>query len=398
MRRPIAGVYAAIGRSDRDTDVRHDVWTAGHKESVLTPLLYRMGHFCARHPVWVLAVWLVVALTILGVARIVGQETNDDLSLPGTDSQAASDLLRDKFPDRANGSGPIAFRAPAGAKLSDTRYKKPIEQVTSAYGKDSAVTHAVGPFSEQGADQLNKKRTIGYISLNLKDSPSELSIEEAQRIISLDRPLEKAGLDPAAGGYLGQKVSKPSTHVSEVVGLTAAVFILLFTFGTAIAMGIPILTAILGLSAGLGIIALISHTVEVPTSAPTLATMIGLGVGIDYALFIVTRHRSQLAEGMEPRESVARATATAGGAKRRHSQGDQGRADGRGRRWDDRKLHRPGEPDLEQAAPGDRDRVRTLVLLAPARFPLAVGLAQGGGDESILHSRGLRRRDLRLQP
>jgi putative drug exporter of the RND superfamily len=280
----------------------------------LTPLLYRMGHFCARHPVWVLAVWLVVALTIVGVARIVGQETNDDLSLPGTDSQAASDLLRDKFPDQANGSVPIAFRAPAGAKLSDTRYKKPIEQVTSAYGKDSAVNHTVGPFSEQGADQLNKKRTIGYISLNLKDSPSELSIEEAQRIISLDRPLEKAGLNPAAGGYLGQKVSKPSTHLSEVIGLTAAVLILLLTFGTAIAMGIPILTAILGLSVGLGVIAFLSHTVEVPTSAPTLATMIGLGVGIDYALFIVTRHRSQLAEGMEPRESVARATATAGGA------------------------------------------------------------------------------------
>jgi putative drug exporter of the RND superfamily len=280
----------------------------------LTPLLYRLGHFCARHPVSVLVVWLAVALAIVCVARTVGQETNDNLSLPGTDSQAASNLLGDKFPDQANGSVPIAFRAPSGARLSDTKYKKPIERVTKAYSKDPAITQAVGPFGEEGGDQLNKKHTIGYISLNLKDSPSELSIEEAQRIISLDRPLEKAGLDPAAGGYLGQKVSKPSTHVSEVVGLTAAVFILLFTFGTAIAMGIPILTAILGLSAGLGIIALISHTVEVPTSAPTLATMIGLGVGIDYALFIVTRHRSQLAEGMEPRESVARATATAGGA------------------------------------------------------------------------------------
>jgi putative drug exporter of the RND superfamily len=280
----------------------------------LTPLLYRLGHFCARHPVSVLVVWLAVALAIVCVARTVGQETNDNLSLPGTDSQAASNLLGDKFPDQASGLVPIAFRGPSGARLSDTKYKKPIERVTKAYSKDPAITQAVGPFGEEGGDQLNKKHTIGYISLNLKDSPSELSIEEAQRIISLDRPLEKAGLDPAAGGYLGQKVSKPSTHVSEVVGLTAAVFILLFTFGTAIAMGIPILTAILGLSAGLGIIALISHTVEVPTSAPTLATMIGLGVGIDYALFIVTRHRSQLAEGMQPRESVARATATAGGA------------------------------------------------------------------------------------
>ncbi|MDQ3252203.1 MAG: MMPL family transporter, partial [Actinomycetota bacterium] len=261
----------------------------------MTPLLYRLGHFCARHPVWVLAVWVVIALVVVGVARSVGQETNDNVKLPGTDSQAASDLLSSKFPDQANGSVPIAFRAPEGAKLSASKYKKPIQRVTKAYSKDPAITQAVGPFDGQGGSQLNKKHTIGYISLNLKDSPSELSIEEAQRIIRLDQPLDKAGLNPAAGGYLGQKVSKPSTHVSEVVGLTAAVFILLFTFGTAIAMGIPILTAILGLSVGLGIITFLSHSVEVPTSAPTLATMIGLGVGIDYALFIVTRHRDNLA-------------------------------------------------------------------------------------------------------
>jgi uncharacterized membrane protein YdfJ with MMPL/SSD domain len=106
----------------------------------LTPLLYRLGHFCACHPARVLAVWLVVALAIVGVARSVGQETNDDLSPPRTDSQAASDLLGDKFPDQANGSVPIAFRAPTDAKLSDTKYKKPIKQVTKAYGKDPAVT------------------------------------------------------------------------------------------------------------------------------------------------------------------------------------------------------------------------------------------------------------------
>jgi hypothetical protein len=86
----------------------------------------------------------VVALAIVSVARSVGQETNDDLSLRGTDSQATSDLLGDKFPDQANGSVPIAFRAPAGAKLSDTEYKKPIERVTKAYGKDPAVTQAIG--------------------------------------------------------------------------------------------------------------------------------------------------------------------------------------------------------------------------------------------------------------
>ena len=280
----------------------------------MTPLLYRLGRFCAGRSILVLAVWVVIALSVVIVAKSVGQQTNDDLRLPGTDSQAATNLLSDKFPDQANGTVPIALRAPEGQKLSDKKYKKPIQRVTKAYSKDPAVTKAVGPFGDQAGSQLNKRKTIGYISLNLQDSSSQLNIEEAQKIIDVAKPLEKAGLNPAAGGYLGQKVSKPSTQLSVIVGLVAAVVILLFTFGTAIAMGIPILTAILGLSVGLGIIAFLSYSVEVPTSAPTLATMIGLGVGIDYALFIVTRHRSQLAEGMEPRESVARATATSGGA------------------------------------------------------------------------------------
>jgi hypothetical protein len=87
-----------------------------------------------------------------------------DSSLPGTDSQAANNLLGDKFPDQANGSVPIAFRAPSGAKLSDDKYQKPIERVTRAYSKDPAVTQAVDPYEEQGGDQLNKKHTIGYIS------------------------------------------------------------------------------------------------------------------------------------------------------------------------------------------------------------------------------------------
>ena len=280
----------------------------------MTPLLYRLGHFCARRSVLVLAAWVVVAISVIVVAKSVGQDTNDDLRLPGTDSQNATNLLSDKFPKQANGSVPIAFRAPEGQKLSDLKYKKPIQRVVKAYSKDPTITKVTGPFSEQGASQLNKKRTIGYISLNLEDSSSELNPEKAQRIIDVAQPLDKAGLKPAAGGYLGQKVSKPSTQLSVIVGLVAAVIILLYTFGTAIAMGIPIITAIIGLSIGLGIVTFLGHAVEVPTSAPTLAIMIGLGVGIDYALFIVTRHRSQLADGMEPRESVARATATSGGA------------------------------------------------------------------------------------
>ena len=101
----------------------------------MTPLLYWLGRFCTRHRVVVIVVWLAVALAVVGVARSVGQETNDNLTLPGTDSQAATNLLSDKFPDQANGSVPIALRAPEGHKLSDLKYKKPIQRVVKAYSK-----------------------------------------------------------------------------------------------------------------------------------------------------------------------------------------------------------------------------------------------------------------------
>ncbi|MGF1471326.1 MAG: MMPL family transporter, partial [Rubrobacteraceae bacterium] len=279
----------------------------------MTAALYRLGRFCANHPGRVILVWLLAVAVIGAFALLIGQQTSNQLTLPGTDSQRASNLLQNNFPDEANGSVPVAFRAPKGEKLTDSRYKKPIENVTKAYSNHPGVAKVTGPFDQEGSDQLNKQETIGYISLNLKDGQGQLDDGTARSIIAVDRPLEKAGLDPAAGGYLGQEVSRPSTHPSEITGLIAAMIILLFTFGTVVAMGLPIVTAILGLGAGLGIVTLLSNVLTVPTAAPALATMIGLGVGIDYALFIVTRYRDQLAEGLEAKESAARATPTGGG-------------------------------------------------------------------------------------
>src|SRR4029079_235749 len=115
---------------------------------------------------------------------------------------------------------------------------------------------------------------------------------------------ERAGIDTSAGGYLGQQASSPSTHASEALGILAPMVILLFTVGTAVAMAMPITTAILGVVIGLCAIALGGHAIEIPSVAPTLGTMIGLGVGIDYALFIVTRHRRGLHDGIQPDESA----------------------------------------------------------------------------------------------
>jgi putative drug exporter of the RND superfamily len=278
----------------------------------MTPLLYRLGQSCVRHRRVVLALWLVVFALLAVAARTVGSDLNDNLTLPGTDSQRATDLLTAKFPSQANGTNPVVLRAPAGAKLTDSKYKQPIDDTVAALKKDPDVRDATNPLDSQTL--LAKNQATGYIALNLRASPSDLTRDDAQRIVDEADPARDAGLDVGFGGYVGQKVSKPETHSSEIVGLAMAVLVLLLTFGTVVAMGLPIVTAIVGLVSGLSIVTLISHIAEVPTVAPTLATMIGLGVGIDYALFIVTRHQQQRRDGMATEESIARATATSGGA------------------------------------------------------------------------------------
>jgi RND superfamily putative drug exporter len=278
----------------------------------MTPLLYSLGRSCLRHRRIVLAVWLVIFAALGVAARTVGPDLNDNLTLPGTDSQRATDLLNAKFPSQANGTNPVVLRAPAGGTLADAKYKQPIDATVAALKQDPDVRDATSPLDNPSL--LAKDKRTGYIALNLRASPSDLTRDDANRIIDLADPARAAGLDVSFGGYVGQKVSKPETHSSEVVGLTMAVLVLLLTFGTAVAMGLPIVTAIVGLVSGLSIITLLGHVVEVPTVAPTLATMIGLGVGIDYALFIITRHQQQRRDGMDTNESIARATATSGGA------------------------------------------------------------------------------------
>jgi RND superfamily putative drug exporter len=280
----------------------------------VTRLLYGLGHVCIRRRWLVLGVWLLVFAVLAVAARSFGPDLNDNLTLPGSDSQKATDLLSERFPSQANGTNPVVLKAPKGAELTDSKFKQPIDDTIAAFKKDPDVRDATSPLSSEGKDILGKDKQIGYVALNLRASPSELTTDDAERIVAEADPARDAGLSVSFGGYLGQKVSKPETHSSEAVGLAMAVIVLLLTFGTVVAMGLPIVTAIIGLVSGLSVITLLSQVVEVPTVAPTLATMIGLGVGIDYALFIVTRYQAHRRAGMATRESIARASATSGGA------------------------------------------------------------------------------------
>jgi RND superfamily putative drug exporter len=276
-------------------------------------LLYRLSHLCMRHRRTVVAIWVALLVGLVALVASVGAETSDNLTLPGTGSTEATDLLDRYLPEEANGTNPIVLEVTSG-KLTDGANKKAIDSVVKAYQHEPGIEQVVSPLSSRGKDALSKDKQIGYISLTLRDGPDTLTTDHAWNVIHVADPAEQAGIEVSAGGYLGQQVSKPATHSSEVVGIAAAIVILLFTFGTAVAMAMPITTAILGLIIGLCAIALFGHAIEIPTVAPTLGTMIGLGVGIDYALFIVTRHRRGLHDGIEPDESVARACATSGSA------------------------------------------------------------------------------------
>ncbi len=280
----------------------------------MTGALYSIAQLCIRRRFVVLGVWFVCAVVLVAVSHQLGDNTNDNLSLPGTDSQQATDTLSRSFHAQSNGTSPIVLHASSG-KLTDSKYASAVNTAASDLSKAHDVASVVNPLTPAGASSLSKDQTTGYLSVTLSVTPGSLSKGDAQTIIdTAAKPTKAAGLQVETGGLLGQKVSKPATESSELIGIIAAMLILTFTFGTVTAMLLPILTAIFGLVTTLAIVRLLEHVLTVPTVAPTLATMIGLGVGIDYALFIVTRHFRGLHEGFETHESIARATATSGGA------------------------------------------------------------------------------------
>ena len=260
-----------------------------------------------------IAAWIVIAVAVHVVAASAGQDWNDNLTLPGTGSTRATDLLQAKLPQQAYGSIPLALKDPNGT-LGDADSKDAIDETVKNLKATPHVIRVVSPLDPNASALLSKDRTIGYISVSLNIGSAATSVEEAQAILDAADPAKAAGLDVSVGGYVGQKLSKPATESSEAIGLAAAVIILIFAFGTVTAMLLPIITAVIGLVITLALVTFVGHATDVPNISPTLATMIGLGVGIDYALFIVTKHKLQLAGGIEMHESIPRACATAGGA------------------------------------------------------------------------------------
>ncbi|MFD4323381.1 MMPL family transporter [Nocardioides sp. NPDC058538] len=281
----------------------------------MAALLRRLGGFCARHSLLVIGAWALVLVTVVVAVSGLGVKTSNDLALPGTGSQEAKDLLSDRFPPQQNGVNPIVFHVSKG-KLTDTANKQAVDDAVKEIGKQPHVHTVTNPLSSDGqtAGLLSKDGRTAFAPVLMDVGSGDLTEKIAGDVLDATHPAQDAGITTAAGGSIGSTLSTDESRTSEVVGIIAAMIILSLVLGSLVAMGLPIITAVVGLGVALATVGLVGHLLAIPSAGPTLATMIGLGVGIDYALFLITRHQDQMRDGMPIRESIAHAVATSGSA------------------------------------------------------------------------------------
>jgi RND superfamily putative drug exporter len=279
----------------------------------LSSFLRRIAEFSARRRRLVIAAWLVALVGFGFASHAAGTKYTSTVEVPGSDSQAATDVMSRSFSAQLPDSSPIVFHTDTG-KLTDDAHRPVVEAGLKALGASADVEGATNPL-ESGSSTLSADGRTAYSTVVPAKALGDFSEEEAQGILDAAAdPAKGTDVQVEAGGQLGSKLSKPETHTSEVIGIAVAMLILVAVFGTITAMALPIVVAIFGLVVGLSAVSLFGHVAAVPDVAPTLATMIGLGVGIDYSLFIVTRMRAARHEGMDVREAVGFAAATSGSA------------------------------------------------------------------------------------
>jgi RND superfamily putative drug exporter len=279
----------------------------------LTSSLYRLGRGAARRPRPVIAVWVLAAAAVFAAGRVAGAAFVDDFRIPGAEAQAATDLLRERFPAQAGVTATVVFHARSGTLAEPAA----MQAIRATLARVAALPHVVrvdDPTQPGGQAGVSPDRTIAFSTVHYEGSLSELGRAAADRLVRTVSSARSPALQVEAGGPLVEYTHLPEPRGAEAVGLTAAVIVLFLAFGSVVAMGLPIATALVGLGTSISIVWLLSHVTDVPTLTPTLATMLALGVGIDYALFIVTRYREGLQRGEPVEEAVGRAIATSGQA------------------------------------------------------------------------------------
>jgi putative drug exporter of the RND superfamily len=276
-------------------------------------IVARIGGWAAGHRRLVLLGWIVALIGALGLSSAIGSNYSNSFSLKGTESQRAVDLLKRNFPAQSGDSDQIVFHAISGS-ITAPAVEARVAPVLAQIARLPHVSGVVSPYSHAGARAISRDRQIAFATVNFDQRANVVPKSAVERVISVAHTARSPQLEVQLGGQAIEQVEKVSIGTATAVGLIAAMIVLLITFGSMLAMGLPILTALLGLGTGIGLAGLASQVISTPDFATQLAAMIGLGVGIDYALFLITRFRQNFRSGMDLQMSISEAMDTAGRA------------------------------------------------------------------------------------
>ncbi|HEU0041857.1 MAG TPA: MMPL family transporter, partial [Jiangellaceae bacterium] len=282
--------------------------SAHGKRGALTAL----ARACAFHPLRTIVVWAVALVAIVLSANMFGGTLVNEFAIPGSESQSAVDLLQEKFPERAGDPAQIVFASEDGT-LADESAKADIAAASAAALEVPGVTGVGDPYAGKGGG-ISEDGTIGFVDVQFEQPAAEIDDAVVEQLEDDVRDaVGDTDLQVELGGTVMDSVQAES-HTSEILGLVAAMLVLLVVLGSAMAMSIPITTALISVGLGMSLLTLAARFTDFNEVTPILAVMIGLGVGIDYALFIVTRFRQALASGESPKQASVTATTTAGRA------------------------------------------------------------------------------------
>ncbi len=277
------------------------------------PSMRRLATWCTGHRKTVILSWIVALVGVGMIAGSVGSDFSEDFKLPASDSTEAFDLLETKFPAQSGDTTTIVFKADEG--VSSSAVRRTMEGLFAEAKALPHVSEVASPYAGDGAAAISEDGKIAYATVQYDVFSSELEEGDTAKLIEEAEAANGNGLQVDLGGQPVEEArAEEEGDSSFAIGLLAAVVILLLTFGSVVAMGLPLVTALFALGVGLSLVTLGTHVFDTAEFAPQLAAMIGLGVGIDYALFILTRFRNGLDEGLEPRDASIAAVDTAGRA------------------------------------------------------------------------------------
>ena len=271
-------------------------------------LFDRWPRFASRHPWYVLAGALVTVVGFVALHAVAGGQYRDSFSLPGTESQRLIDLLKERFPQTAGDPAFVVVHAPAG--MDDPQVHSRMGSLQADLSELPDVVGVASPYEQ--ADAISSDGSIAFVAVQYSKESHELAKSSIDALKDVRKEYSEPQFQVELGGPVAGENSHELSSTSELIGIAAAVVVLLIAFGSVVAMGLPIITAVLALGSGLLLVGVGASFLDMPAVTPELGAMIGLGAGIDYALLIVTRYREGLARNLSVEDAIAQAAATAG--------------------------------------------------------------------------------------